>query len=756
MDDKRYLFLTYDAVKSITGNRFFQSLEFPQAISLCRFLKNETNEWRDNNIVAVKTKSGYVILTDKTDKKRGVLFDLKSFHAFKEESIENILNIFSKTLRYAVRYFEKHPLVRSEKEIPNTQVSIIYPFPFAAANNVTKIVIDRNSNKQDRKENNYLTVYYYGNDDHQVVSHQSQNKMLKELSDVDYIPQENPYKPQSLNVYISPVTDLQSLPLCIDSAIGLDNWLQYLTEPQRKFIENPLSGAERLEGAAGTGKTLTLILRCIYLLRNARKKDEACKLIFFTHSNSTKDRILDVFKRNWDEFEDFSEYSSQTPRQSILVTTLQEWSMRHLGINKLEENEYLDKDAEDSKLLQLMYIEQAFDKFRNSFHKLYDSKISKEFREFINDESKAYIIDVLQREISEVIKGQCNANESRYRECERPTHGLKLSNDFDRRYVFGIFKEYQKSLEDVGQYDSDDIVLTALGQVDSPIWNRRRTNEGYDACFIDETHLFNLNELSLFHHVNKPSNRNRIIYAIDRSQAIGANNTPAYDSFDKDDATSSIERYQTIFRSSPEIALLAYDILSSGARLFTTLENPLQQAIFTFTQQDESKCRYPEYREVGDDGQMYFETLNWCDSYVAETSCPKSSICVICPDLDLLNGLKKYASSINKPYVVLKSRADNSTLKKGKEWNKYIFSHIDYVGGLEFDAVIIIGAEKERIPPHHSGYGTHIINYAWYNRLYVAVTRAKYAVCFFGIQSRGISPLLIEALKNESLHMKDA
>lgn len=248
-------------------------------------------------------------------------------------------------------------------------------------------------------------------------------------------------------------------------------------------------------------------------------------------------------------------------------------------------------------------------------------------------------------------------------------------------------------------------------------------------------------------------NRNRIIYAIDRSQAIGSNNNPTREPFERDSSTSSVERYQTIFRSSPEIAMLAYDILSSGARLFTTLENPLNQSTFTFTSQDESKCRFPEYFEVGDEEQMFTDAMDWCETYVSETHCQRSSICVICPDMNILNGLKKYASRLNKPFLVLNSRADNSTLKKAKEWNKFVFSHIDYVGGLEFDAVVILGAENESIPPHNSDYAAHVVNYAWYNRLYVAVTRAKYAVCFFGLQSRGMSPLLSGALNNESMHI---
>lgn len=748
--ENSYLFISYDAVKNITANRFFQSREFPQAINLCKFLKGELEEWSENNIVAVSTRSGKVILTDRPDKKRGILFDLTTFKAFQGESSENILNIFSKTLRYAIRYFERHPLIRSEREIPNSQITVIYPFAFAAASNVPKIVIDRNSNKQDRKDNNYLTVYYYGIDaENKTISFRIQNRMLKELPDVNYIPPERTIRKEG---YSSPVTDLSSLSLCIDSAIGLENWLQYLTSPQKNFIEKPLGGAERLEGAAGTGKTLTLILRCIYLLREAKKNDSKCKLIFFTHSNSTRDRIEDVFKRNWEDFDGYNEALDLSARQSILITTLQEWSGRHLGINSLDEDEFLDKDAEDSKLMQLMYIEQAYDNFREKYHRMYESKLSKEFSNFINGESKSYILEMLQREISEVIKGQCGSLSSKYSECARPKFGMPLNNEFDKKYIFGIFKAYQSSLELVGQYDSDDIVLTALGQVDTPIWNRRRSNEGYDACIIDETHLFNLNELSLFHHVNRPEVKNRIIYAIDRSQALGANKSE-YNPFEEYKDRQTVERYKTIFRSSPEIAMLAYDILSSGATLFTTLENPMDSSTFTFTRQEESKCRFPEYFEVSDEMDMFAAAIEWCEGYIDQTQSQRGRICIVCPDLELLEGLKKYARSRNKPYVVLKSRADNSTLKKAREWNKLVFSHIDYVGGVEFDAVVIIGSEKERIPPHNSDSAKHVINYAWYNRLYVAITRAKYALTFFGIQSSGMSPLLASARDNHTLNI---
>lgn len=40
------------------------------------------------------------------------------------------------------------------------------------------------------------------------------------------------------------------------------------------------------------------------------------------------------------------------------------------------------------------------------------------------------------------------------------------------------------------------------------------------------------------------------------------------------------------------------------------------------------------------------------------------------------------------------------------------------------------------------GDAFHVISYAWHNRMYVAVTRARYAVAMYGEMSRGTSSLL--------------
>ncbi len=750
---KQYVYIDYPAIQEIISNRFFQSVEYDDTKMLVNILQGKSNQWSHDRICLIDNERGYIFLTKNSEKKRGVIFDLTRFQGFEEDNPSKVIAIFTKVLRYSVRYFDNLPLIGNERPLPNSSTTIVYPFPFVAQKDSFKVLIDRNSSKQDRKGKDFLTVFYYGNKrENESVSFTILRKMIEDLNNAKFVEQ-----PPIVDIKNSPllVTDLSSLELTIDSAIGIDNWSHYLTSNQRDFINKSIDGPERLEGAAGTGKTLTLILRAIRLLQNYNKENKELHLIFFTHSLSTKERIESVFFNNWIEFNKYQENDNGRAKQSILITTLQEWSMRHLGINRLSENEYLDKDASNSKFYQMMYIEEALQKEKKNKWNVYKELCSPKLISFIEESPAEYQIEVLQREFSEIIKGQAESQLEKYLKIERQEYSLPLVRDVDKRFVYSIFDAYQDSLLRVGQFDSDDIVLTALGQVNSPIWNRRRRIEGYDACFIDETHLFNLNEISLFHYVNKPERKNTIIYAIDRAQAIG--DTYHFDKElipDKDARENEKSlNYSTVFRSSPEISSLAFSVLTSGATFFRNFQNPLESAIFTFTSREENKLRKPMFIACIDDLDMFDKAFKWASEYSNETHTQRNSILFVPTTDNLLNELTKYAEKYNKPFVTLQSRADINAVKRAKTSNKYVIGGIDYIGGLEFDVVIIIGADQGRIPPNAAPGSMHVLRYAWYNRLYVAITRAKYAVTIIG-DSSGISPLLESSLDNHTIDMR--
>jgi superfamily I DNA/RNA helicase len=80
-----------------------------------------------------------------------------------------------------------------------------------------------------------------------------------------------------------------------------------------------------------------------------------------------------------------------------------------------------------------------------------------------------------------------------------------------------------------------------------------------------------------------------------------------------------------------------------------------------------------------------------------------------------------------------------------------VVGYIDYIGGLEFDAVVIVGVDKGRVPQVTSTESRIYQNYEWHNRMYVAITRAKYAVVILGNKSRTPSTLLQNAISNKRI-----
>lgn len=734
--DYNYIFLTYDALLEFASGRTFQSAEFSQSEQLCNILMRKTVEWSHPKIFVKHTeKRGIIFYTHSIDKKRGLLYDLSTFVGFDQQNPEAVITIFQKTIKYAIHYFDQQPLAPCEYNL-SSEIAIVYPYPFIATHNVEKVLLDKNSTKQNRKEQNFLVAYYFGTDTGNFIQ-TNLNKAVADLSTISIV--DNAKGIETVDSLV--VSKIEKPNISINSPLQYGEWDSYLTKTQREFISRPLKGAERLEGPAGSGKTLSLILRCIYLLEKSIADGNEYKIIFITHSIATKDRIQDLFYAIYPSIDKYLENADNHPNVSILITTLQEWSKKNLGGNIIYDTELIDKDAGISKGYQLMMIEEAYTQLKGNTWKGYEVICSKEFVDFINKTQLSDILDLLQYEISVVIKGRADGIGEKYKQIDRPSLGLPLRSNEDKMFVWKIFEKYQQSLERSGLFDTDDITLSALGQLDTPIWKRRSIREGYDACFIDEAHLFNFNELSVFHYLNKPQFKNHIVYVLDKSQNSGEVGFTDSELSSLEESQTIKTKLNTIFRSSPDIVNLAFNVLSSNVTLFTHFENPLDYCSSSFTSEDDKKCIKPSYTLAATDDEMIALAISDVEKYCNAHKIRRSDILIVSSDLQLLNVLLKILKDGNKPHVVLQSRNDYNTVKTAINGNKYIVGGIDYVGGLEFDAVFILGVDKGRVPPESNERGNHyqFTNYAWHNRMYVAISRAKYYVALYGNSQNGYS-----------------
>ena len=535
----------------------------------------------------------------------------------------------------------------------------------------------------------------------------------------------------------------------VDIHQGYDTWLRLLTEDQKKFILAPLTHPIRIDGPAGTGKTASLSLSAIHSMRQAVSEDREFQAIFITHSEASRRSITTVL----DAMGGTEFMKDQVSIRRLRVETLQGYCGGILR-QDISETEYVDADAYDAKQLQMMYVDEALRQVQDEFPS-YAKFMSSDFKAYMEGEDDEFKIPLIQHEISVVIKGRAKESLDTYKKIPPIPSALPVKNEGDKAFIWRVYERYREQLVAGGQFDTDDVVLTALSQLSTPIWRRRRARDGFDAIFVDETHLFNMNELSIFHHLTKSEGSFPIAFAVDRSQAIGDRGWA--DDIDvaslmpsgEERSSSTTINVKGIFRCSPEIVNLAFSITSSGASLFTNFQDPMALAHSNMTFEEEKKAKRPFYTEYPTDMAMIDAVFGIADELRTSMSSNKGDVAIVVFDENLFHELEKKSAEENRPVEILKHRGDPEVVRRAKSTGRFVLFLPDYVGGLEFDGVVLVGVDEGRVPPSPDGQHAQskaYLTFAAHNKLYVAVTRARYQVAILGVQARGPSAILKGAL----------
>lgn len=759
----KYIFFEKSAVEQLINTTYFQSADFEQGATFASILKGEEISLQQiPNIYYLRRENG-IFFVGRELTKTFMVIDIEKSQLFDEFNIADTVQIIQKLFRFAVRYWNKQSFTSTERILTDSNKAVIFPFshnkkgPF-------RIVIEREADSErmaKRQMKQLLLVYKCGNDG--PPSYAENPTMSNFRTAVEEYPnilsecvRENNSRLDSSALDIQP----NQRPIDISEACGrnggnpympFEKWESCLSMSQRDFVFKPVDRKPmRLQGAAGTGKTLSLILKAIYLLREAERTNQECKMIFFAHSKATQLAIRNIFdsisEGRWGENTSFSV-------QSVVITTLHEYCIDKLIIN-ISENEVLERDAMDSKQLQYFAVCESYDTIRDSCYTTYKPLMSDEMVRLIEESisNKDIITGLLQHEFSIMIKGKAAGSLERYKKIPPLLSGLQAINDDDKAFVFKIFIEYQKHFELVQQYDTDDIVLTAIGNLDNPVWRRRRKLEGFDYIFIDETHLFNSNETMLFHYLTKSEEVLPLIFSIDISQAIGDQGSGS-DAFLENYKQGNVlyqKEFDLVFRCSSQITDLAMAITASGASLFGHFRNPYNSASSAFTSFEETVCKMPEYVLKRNDNEMINYALECFNSMIGSMRCSPSNIAIVAFS-ELV-----YQMLINsmgeQRFIEIKKRGDFEMKERASKEKAVIISMPDYVGGLEFDGVILVGVDGERVPPRAGNdISNNYLMFSAFNKLYVSVTRAKYQVMMLGTQEFGPSPCLEYSIKHEAI-----
>ncbi|EPL9890570.1 TPA: DNA helicase UvrD [Klebsiella pneumoniae] len=748
-----FIAIESNAARKIVSERMLQSADYDKGQILARLLKDGKISDFSLDIKALSINSGIYILSKNPNKKNLLIFDTTTFNGFQRSSSE-VVTILQKSCRLAIKLWDKIGHSPCEKIINGTSLIALLPLSFTTGKSY-KVILDKSPDKerQEKRNESSFLIFQDGYDTAENEPKLANFRKAKEgFLEIDpltlFKSSENQSDPSSSYLSVSEIHEAGNLN---NPHMGLDYWTKNLTESQKKFVFSESFGPDILKGAAGTGKTLSLILRSVVQLKNAKKTDNQLRAIFITHSIATKNNIENLIASNGGD-----EFINSGKLQSIEVTTLQEWCINNLG-NRISATEYLDSDALESKQLQLLYINEALEDF---FIKDYAGSlnfISPKLKKFFGNNDPWGISILLQEEISTYIKGRAGDDLKTYMSLPRTKNIIPIENDDDFKTIFSIYNKYQEKLIALNLFDSDDITLSALKETSTPIWKRRRMTAGFDIMYIDETHLFNINELSLFHNLLKP-NSNHIVFTMDRSQATGDTTITKEDVAKELDANLANEHgLSAVFRSSEHIINLASCVLASGATLFQELENPLAESMTGHTSLIEDKCCVPYIITKQNASEVYRASFSFVDHITQELDISKSDVLIVpCTD-QVFKELKNFAESNDKEYISIERRGDNLAVEAAATNNLYVIGGMDYIGGLEFSVVVIVGADSDKFPEQstYTGESLHFINYSSFNKLYVAITRAKYQIAFIAEKTQKISPLLETAVTEGLLTYND-
>lgn len=510
-----------------------------------------------------------------------------------------------------------------------------------------------------------------------------------------------------------------------------DQWIAEdspLSPDQRRILHSDalLKHPLRIIGPAGSGKTL--LMQLMTVRRLIEDETQSVRVLYVTHNDAMEVSVRERF-------------SSLVPNNrfyptQLAITTLSRLTTEILGLDQLA---LINSDASDAKLDQREMIKTAFQKSCQLNNQLV--KTSVVLSTILADVDT--LIDFVRADVSVAIKGNRKENDPLgYIGAERPLgklHGL-LTPD-ERVVIFDTFKFYQDELDQNDVFDSDDIAISYLARVSTPLWHRRRKSLGFDFIFVDEAQLFVENEQRLFPLLSKVSGANApIALALDEAQQFYGEPKTGYAILGLQDVTR--ETLTSNHRMSDQIADLTFYVISQSVDLFS-LDFPSfdnyreRRALPAQDKPPMLEYRKPDVNSIArtvvnrvralrKDGMRQIGIVCHSDAYwpgLVDTLTKELS------DLDL-SLLTDRGFRLNRDHAFA------------------VLTKPTVIGGTEFDAVLCVGLEKGLTPkavPNDPSLESALEQQALRD-IYLAFSRARHQIVVILNNNSEPTPVLQSAL----------
>ncbi|MBI2391022.1 MAG: UvrD-helicase domain-containing protein [Deltaproteobacteria bacterium] len=495
-----------------------------------------------------------------------------------------------------------------------------------------------------------------------------------------------------------------------------DDWLANsarLTATQRTVLLDDIIERQpvRIVGAAGSGKTLLMMLLSIRQLRKARQSGHDWRAIYVAHNSAMREKA-------WSRLNELGAGDFLDPRaaQRLEVRTLFDYAREVLGISDLL---LIDRDADASKRYQRGVVVDAIRRVFSNHRDAVEAStlFSQVCREAELFESFA---DLIVDEVSVAIKGQgmSSASDARqYVESEKRlsrVHGVLRQRE--RQIVWEIFLRYQEDVaREHGLLDADDLALSLLGRLKTPLWELQRAQVGYDVVFIDEAQLFNENEKRLFPLLAKRGPHVPLVIALDQAQQVRALTSAGLGALGVEDVRS--ETLRSVHRCSDQILKLAFFVIQHTTDLFGA-DFP------DFTRDTSSQ------HDVGERPPRLLQSSAEFSPEVAARVvgelrlANRRQIAVVCFAARYWNSLRDELGRGRDPVRVIEGRGE---LLPARGKPLIAVARPDAIGGQEFDAVVCVGLEQGVVPlvVNENETLSAALEQQALREMYVAFTRAR-------------------------------
>lgn len=466
----------------------------------------------------------------------------------------------------------------------------------------------------------------------------------------------------------------------------LEKWRVFLHPTQRKIVERNYSGAARILGGAGTGKTVVAMHRAKQLA--AQLKDTE-RILFTTYTANLASDIRDNLRK----------ICSVEEIRKIDVINLDAWVAQFL-----RENGYPAEIVYDDKLT-----------------KIWEDAVA------ANDFTGEYPVSFYEDEYNRIVVAQEAFTLEKYVKASRIGRGTRLDRR-KRMQIWKVFESYQNMLKEQKIRD----INTAMYECRLLI-SRSTSEPRFKHVIVDEGQDLSINAYRLLRTIAGEEHENDIFIVGDAHQRIYKNKAALSKCGINVRGRSSILRIN--YRTTEEIRKAAFALLNGIS--FDDLDDSFDTGDRC---QSLTHGKAPQVQCFNNANEEFDAVLAEIKILIANGVSAKN-ICVVARTHKLLDDyIALFTSNGLRCYEIKGNKADD----RGLDGIRVATMH--RVKGLEFQYVFVVAANKRIIPlasaiDHTDAVSEQETTTAEKCLLYVALTRAQKGayISSYGAQSEFIS-----------------